>query len=346
MNQKVLITGGSGFIGTNLVEHYRQSGWDVLNIDHRPPRNRAHQDLWQEVDILDARALNEAFGRFRPSLVLHMAARTDLEGKTLDDYAANTTGVQNVIGAINTPGSVRRVIYASTRFVFNHGVTPRHPYDYSPHTSYGQSKVRTEEIVRAQPVGSIPWVIVRPTSIWGPWFDIPYKQFFLSVARNQYMHPGRMRLPKTYGYVGNVVHEIARFADESCSEAVGKPYFVADYKPLDILEWGQLIQREAGSRPIRSVPYGVLKAMATAGDIAKRLGYANPPLTSFRLNNLITPLVYDMSEVERIVGPTPYTLEQGVKETVRWMWEHHQIPDPGVDPRKKLGRRETSALGV
>src|SRR5205085_2909989 len=138
----------------------------------------------------------------------HMGARTDLDGQTLDDYSANTLGVQNVIDAIHEAGTVRRAVYASTRFVFNHGVVPRHDYDYSPHTVYGQSKVKTEEIVRSQPQGCVPWVIIRPTSIWGPWFDTPYKEFFLTVAANRYLHPGSLRLPKTYGYVGNVVHQI------------------------------------------------------------------------------------------------------------------------------------------
>jgi GlcNAc-P-P-Und epimerase len=319
MGQRVLITGGSGFIGTNLVAHYVRAGWTVLNIDRLPPRNREQAGYWRETDLLDAQGLRESFRDFRPSLVLHMGARTDLDGKTLDDYAANTVGVENVIAAIERAGTVRRVVYASTRFVFNHGVVPRGDYDYSPHTVYGESKVKSEEIVRSQPTGCVPWVIIRPTSIWGPWFDAPYKDFFLTVAANRYLHPGNLKIPKTYGYVGNVVREIVRFAEETCREAVGRPFFVADYEPLDVLEWGELIRREVGSRPIRRVPYGLLKVIAAAGDAAKRMGMSRPPLTSFRLRNLVTPLVYDMSGVERIVGALPYTLEQGVKETVRWL---------------------------
>jgi nucleoside-diphosphate-sugar epimerase len=327
MCQRVVITGGSGFIGTNLVEHYGRAGWAVLNVDRQSPRNREHGAYWRATDLLDAADLRDAFKEFRPSLVLHMGARTDLAGKTLHDYAANIAGVQNVIDAVHAVGTVRRAVYASTRFVFDHGVVPRHDYDYSPHTVYGESKVKTEEVVRAQPGGCVPWVIIRPTSIWGPWFDVPYKDFFLAVAGNRYLHPGNLGLPKTYGYVGNVVHEIARFAEEACSEAVGRPLFVSDYRPLDVLEWAELIRREVGSRPIRSVPYGLLKLIALAGDAAKALGMSQPPLTSFRLRNLITPLVYDMSAVERIVGALPYTLEQGVKETVQWLKGNRILSD-------------------
>ena len=216
-------------------------------------------------------------------------------------------------------GRFGAVVYASSRYVFNHGIVPRHDHDYSPQTVYGRSKVQTEEIVRSQPEGCVPWVIIRPTSIWGPWFATPYKDFFLTVAGNRYLHPDRLRLPKTYGYVGNAVHEIVRFADEACTEAVGRTFFVADYQPLDVLEWGELIQREIGSKPIRRVPYSLLKFIALAGDAARVMGMPRPPLTSFRLRNLITPLVYDMTDVERIVGLLPYTIEQGVKATVHWL---------------------------
>lgn len=319
MGRCVIITGGSGFIGTNLVEHYRCAGWSVLNIDRQPPRNREHERYWQAADLMDGAGLRKSFKDFGPSLVLHMGARTDLDGKTLSDYEANTTGVKNVIDAIREAESVRRAVYASTRFVFNHGVVPGSDYDYSPHTVYGESKVKTEEIVRSQPMDCVPWVIVRPTSIWGPWFDTPYKEFFLSVARNRYLHPGTRKIPKTYGYVGNVVHEIVKLAEETSTGASGRPFFVADYRPLDVLGWAELIRREVGSRPIRHVPYGALKIVALAGDAAKAMGMSRPPLTSFRLRNLVTPLVYDMSDVERFVGPLPYTIEQGVKETVDWL---------------------------
>src|ERR671922_1732439 len=97
--RRILITGGSGFIGTNLVEHFRAEGAALLNLDTRPPRNRAHAPCWRKMDILDAGSVKDAFKEFSPTHLVHMAARTDLGGRTIGDYAANTAGLANVIDA-------------------------------------------------------------------------------------------------------------------------------------------------------------------------------------------------------------------------------------------------------
>ena len=62
-----------------------------------------------------------------------------------------------------------------------------------------------------------------------------------------------------------------------------------------------------------------LTVIAKIGDFLQVLGWKNPPLTSFRLNNLITNMVYDMSDLENLCGKLPYNLEEGVKITADWM---------------------------
>ena len=70
---------------------------------------------------------------------------------------------------------------------------------------------------------------------------------------------------------------------------------------------------------MRSVPLLVLRAIASAGDAAKALGMRNPPLTSFRLNNLLAPMVHDLGPLERLCGPLPHGLNDGVLQTVTWL---------------------------
>jgi hypothetical protein len=59
------------------------------------------------------------------------------------------------------------------------------------------------------------------------------------------------------------------------------------------------------------------------------LGWQNPPLTRFRLNNMITEMVYETSELERIVGPLPFSEKQGVAITVDWLRNHNGLPEQG-----------------
>ena len=102
-------------------------------------------------DILDAGRLNEAVQEFSPDALVHLAARIDLDEKTnLAGYAANIEGVQNLIAAVRLTPSIRRAIWTSSQLVCRVGYVPRNDTDYTADTLYGQSKVRTEQIVREQ----------------------------------------------------------------------------------------------------------------------------------------------------------------------------------------------------
>jgi hypothetical protein len=77
-----------------------------------------------------------------------------------------------------------------------------------------------------------------------------------------------------------------------------------------------------GAKPIRKLPVIVLKNVARLGDAAQFIGWKNPPLTSFRFQNIVTSELQDLTSLEEIVGPIPYTLEQGIDITVSWLEGH------------------------
>ena len=317
--RRVLITGGSGFIGTNAVEAFVEDGWSVFNIDVAPPRNPDHAPYWRRVDILDRPALLNAFEQGDPELVIHLAARTDLDERTdLAGYAANIEGVSNVIEAIRAAGSVERSLFASSRLVFDLGYVPRHDRDYRASTLYGQSKAQGEELVRTAGSTIGTWTIVRPTGIWGPWFGIPYRDFFDTVRRGLYLHPGSTDVRKAYGYVGNTVYQLQRLAAAPSSAIHGQTFWLAD-PPVMVREWARLIQQAFDARPIRSVPVPLLRFGGVIGDALESMGLGHAPLTSFRVNNMVTDMLYDTGPLDAVVGPGPFTVEQGVKQTVAWM---------------------------
>ena len=69
----------------------------------------------------------------------------------------------------------------------------------------------------------------------------------------------------------------------------------------------------------------VLQGIARLGDAAKALGWQHPPLTSFRLANLITPMVYNLAPLQAIAGPLQFDLAEGVRQTVAWMRAHGEL---------------------
>lgn len=318
--KKIIVTGGSGFIGTNLVELLINQGHEVLNLDINPPRNNDQIKFWRQVDILNIEMLADTIYNFSPSIIYHLAARTDLDGKTISDYDTNTIGVENLIKVIIKNSTLKKVIFASSRLVCKIGYIPSGVDDYCPDTLYGYSKVMGEKIVRGMNLQfPCPWIIVRPTSIWGPWFDTPYKNFFLAIYKRQYFHPASMRIKKSFGFVGNTVHQLAMLSGESCVAANSQTMYLADYDAIDVEKMANIIGAEFKYGPVLNFPIFLLKSFACIGDFLKKIGYKNPPLTTFRLKNLITPMEYDLDLLRAVAGPLPYNLHQGVEITCKWL---------------------------
>ena len=315
---RVLVTGGSGFIGTNIVEHYVKQGNDVVSLDIEAPRCAEHAKIWRSVDILDEPALRKAINDVRPEIVFHMAARTDLFGRALADYGANTAGVQNVVNSLLDAKDVKLAVFASSMLVCRVGYDPRDENDYCPSTPYGESKVFGERVVRATPLAELPWVVVRPTSIWGPWFRSPYREFFDTVRRGLYFHPGTSRVRRSYGYVGNTVRQLARLAVVGGGPLLGKTVYLADFEPTDLKSWADLIAEEFGVRPVRALPMTVFRMAARAGDFLSVLGI-RAPMTTFRLNNMLTEMVCDLSPLRDLYPRLDYTVDEGVRMTCDWM---------------------------
>ena len=323
---RILVTGGSGFIGTNYIELLLKAGQaEFINLDIRPPRNGAHKSFWQECDLLDASRLKKIIADFLPTHVVHLAAKTGLDEKKLSDFAANMEGVENLLFALEEVPSVERVIFTSSLLVCKMGYVPEHDTDYQPTTLYGKSKVEGEKIVRAAENLPYAWTIIRPISVWGPWAEEPYKNFFKAIAQGWYFHIGSGHYRRSLGYVGNIAHEINRLLHAPQEKIDRKTFYVADDQPADLYDMANMIKQAVGARKIHHVPLWMAKLAARIGDGCKTIGWHSVPLSSFRLNNIRTEYVFDMRPIMKVSGPLPYSLKDGVKRTVEWLREMGEI---------------------
>ena len=315
----ILITGGSGFIGTNLVNFYLNMGVRVLNLDILPPRNSSHVHVWRKLDLMDRQSTIAAINEFSPDYCFHLAARTDLGGHTLNDYSSNTSGLQNVLDALTSCASLRLAVFASSMLVCRLGYTPKSDDDYCPSTTYGFSKVQGEKMVRL--LGNTPfrWVIVRPTSIWGPWFSSPYKDFFNAIKSGIYLHPRGVRVFRSYGFVLNTIFQLDAIRRQGAHMLHGKTIYLADYEPLEIHSWALDIQRQMDAKPIKEVPLALLRFGAFLGDVFSLLGFKSVPLTSFRLKNLLTSATYDLTGLREVAGILPFSTLEGIRKTCNWI---------------------------
>jgi len=313
---KIVVTGGSGFIGTNLISKLLYDGVDVLSIDENEPKIKEHNPIFQKVNLLDYDNLEKSILNFNPDYVIHLAARTDLNGKSLKEYDANIQGVQNLLQVLDKLPSLKKALFASSMYVCQPGYTPKNDNDYKPHTIYGESKVQTEKIIKEKNPG-YEWAIIRPTSIWGPYFGEPYNLFFKIVLSKKYFHMGSRACKKTYGYIDNFIYQLLSIlkADEKLINK--KTFYLGDYEPYDISLWANEIAEEKNIK-IPNVPYGFFKILAFTGDFLK-VFKIKFPMTSFRLRNMTTDNVYDLTPIYKIAPTLPVTRKKGTSVTVKWM---------------------------
>lgn len=315
MKDKILITGASGFIGTNLLESLFED-FEVVNVDFNAPRNKQHLSFWKDVDITKYDALQSVIKTFSPDYIVHLAARTDLDGKTLEDYNANIDGVENILKIADELPNLKKIIITSSMLVCKAGYMPKNQYDYNPTTVYGESKVRTEQITWGNPP-NCDWAIVRPTSIWGPWFGVPYRNFFDMVKSKMYFHIGHRSCSKTYGYVENAVYQIKQILFNDTTDIENKVFYLGDNPAIYIEEWADQIAGQLGHKVIR-FPYWLIRCAACFGDILGKLG-VHFPMTSFRLRNMTTDNVINVDNTYQIAPHPPVDRIEGIKRTLKWM---------------------------
>jgi len=318
LDVKILITGGSGFIGTNLVQYYLDKNIIVLNIDIKKPRNINHINYYRRVDICDKRELVDCMLEFRPSHIIHLAARTDLDGSSLDDYKANTLGVSNMLEAISSVDSIVKTIFASSMLVCKAGYKPVNYNDYKPTTIYGESKVASEEYIKANLAINSNWNIIRPTSIWGPWFGTPYRNFFDLIVKNRYVNIKVTAANKTFGFVGNAVFQINELLFSQDRSLDRKSFYIGDNPCVNISEWANEILRALGRKPAIEFPLYLFKSLAYFGDLMGFIG-VKFPMNSFRLRNMTTNNIQNLDDLYDNIGPPPFSREEGIKLTLNWM---------------------------
>lgn len=316
---KILVTGGSGFIGTSFVSAALAYGHSICNFDCNPPMDAAQQRVWRQGDIFRASDLHQAFLSFAPDWVLHLAARTECdENATVEDgYRANTEGVGNVLGAVRNTPSVKRVVITSSQFVCGPGHIPAHDEDFSPVTVYGQSKVITEKLTRSAKL-DCSWTLIRPTNIWGPWHLRYEREFWRAVKRGFYVHPAGPPVVRCYGFVGNLVDQVLRIFEAPEDQVNERVFYVGD-PPGDIREWVNAFSKVLKGRPAWEVPRPILLFLGLLGEGVERVWRRPFYINRSRVRSMMSDYVVPMEATYKVIGRPRYTLEDGVEQTVAWL---------------------------
>jgi len=194
---KILVTGGAGFIGSDLVRKLAREGFTVSVVDKltyagdiKRIANTLNLVKFYKEDITNSERIYEIFEKEKPEMVVHYAAETHVDRSILNPdifVRTNVMGTLNLLKA-SLKCKVRRFIHISTDEVY--GELPLHSSEkfteespLKPNSPYSASKASADMLVRSfiETFG-LPAIIVRASNNYGPW-QYPEKLIPLAIAK-------------------------------------------------------------------------------------------------------------------------------------------------------------------
>lgn len=321
-NKKILITGGAGFIGINLVEKLLSLESEITVVDlpsanfsALPPGISVIKSDIKEMDSY-RNAIMEA------EFVFHLAAKTDLSGKTINDYMDNYEGTRILLSTLKNNRKLKRFVYYSTQLtvgIFNETRFIDEHEPYKTKTLYGKSKILGEEIVLEECTQSkIPFVIIRPTSVYGPYGKEPYRDYFLKIKEGKYFNIGKADNLVSMCFVKNLIEQTLFLAAHELSQ--NKIFFGNDFHPYTMREFSEAAADYLGVK-ILTLPDILVYPAAYGLGVLKLLGI-RVPLYPFRLRNIKASYCYDIGNSVQLGYYPPFDLKDGIEETLKWYLNH------------------------
>jgi NADH dehydrogenase len=320
---KVLVTGGTGFVGTHLVNRLQQRGHQVAVLARSPEktRNRYNRPLETVVgDVLDPASLSAAMAG-RDAVVHLVGIIHEQGGQTFDQM--HRQAAENVVAAAKA-AEVRRLVHMSAM-----GTSEDSP------SEYGRTKAAGEKTARAS---DLDWTVFRPSIIFGP--GDGFVSLLAPIVR---LNPGFVPVigPGTTRFQPVSIFDVTRvFADAlEKPETIRKSYEVGGPDVLTLNDIYREIAAAVGKPRKRLVHfplwYGRLLARLFEA-LARRGVFADPPLTRDQLKSLSRDNVGDVSATIATFGGEWKRFAPGIRE---YLSNGRHDPRSGTGEEVELEKR-------
>src|SRR5216684_4173471 len=319
---KVLLTGGSGFLGSWVAEQLAAEGHLVRALVRPASDRRALEKLpgvqFAPGAIEDRASLTPAVEGV--DAIVHVAGIVKAR-RPSDFFAVNTQGTKNLLDAALARGGLKRFVYVSSLAAIGPSFDGKPlPEDAAPHpvTHYGRSKLDAERAVLAAG-GQLPVTVIRPPMIYGP-RDRETLAFFTSIRNGVLPMVGDGLNTLSVIYAPDCATAVVR-AVSSNGAPSGRAYFVEDGSVYVWREALKDIEAALGKRAfVRfGMPMGVVKLAAAATQLWGAVTNTAQMLTLDKVNELTQQhWVCSGEGARRDLGWTPRVQwAQGVQEAVK-----------------------------
>lgn len=326
--KKILITGASGFVGSHLVEEALRRDLRVFAGIRKSSSREYLQDQriqFIELNFGDREQMTGELARNRFDYIIHNAGV--VTASKLEEYwRVNFEYVKNFTDAILASG------HMPEKFTFISSAASYGPASASdltdflteeaepnPINTYGKAKLAAEQHLAKIP--GFPYVILRPTGVYGP-REKEILTFFKLVNRNLEGYIGTRRQHLAFVYVKDLARVVL---DATTSNVSQKSYFVSDGRYYAQWDLGKTAKRILNKKTFRiHVPIGLVRSIAWGLEQIGKIQGRQPALNLEKVRILesvnwkcdIEPLKEDLNFQPQ------YDLEEGLKETLIWYKEN------------------------
>lgn len=325
---KVLVTGGGGFVGLAIVRQLAALGVETTVVGrHHYPAVEKEGVRSLVGDIRDLEFLKHSADGH--DAVFHVAAKAGIWGDRKSYYSVNVQGTENVIEACRANG-IRTLVYTSTpSVVFDgndlQGRDESLPYSSNPLCHYAETKILAEQKVLAANCEYLRTASLRPHLIWGPGDTQIIPRLIQRGRQGKLKIVGDGRNLVDISYVDNVAdaHILAAQNLATVGTAAGQAFFISQGEPVILWDWiNELFNRVAIPPVSRQVSFGAAYKVGSAIEWLYTMFrlQSEPQMTRFLAEQLAKSHWFSIDKAKKILSYSPrISTSVGMDRLVKWL---------------------------
>jgi len=327
MDEKILVTGATGFTGKALCKRLTAEGNKVTAFVRPTSNIKELQDLGVEclsTDITNAADVANKVNDF--AVIYHIAAAYRTEHSTAEMFhQVNVTATRNLLEAAKKK-NVGRFVHCSTVGVQGEIDDPPadEEYRFKPGDHYQESKKEGELLARKYFSEGLAGTVFRPVGIYGPG-DTRFLKLFKPISKGMFVMIGSGKVLYHMTFIDDLVDGILLCGTKP--EALGEVFTLGGERYTTLQELVDLIAEVLGrSKPGFHVPYTpVYLASILCDKICKKIG-VSPPLYPRRVEFFSKDRAFSIDKAKRLLGYAPkVSLRDGLTRTAEWYREQKFI---------------------
>lgn len=317
---KIVLIGGSGFVGTRLIDLLKQSYNELQNIDKQ--QSKFHSEVTTIANVLDKEKLSSLLKGADVVVLLAAEHRDDVSPTSLY-YDVNVGGMKNTLEAMEVNG-VKRIVFTSSVAVYGlNKENPNETHEKDPFNHYGKSKWEAEQVLQTWYQTHSDWNIniLRPTVIFGERNRGNVYNLLKQISSGKFLMVGNGNNNKSMAYVGNIVAFI-KFLIENKTVGYDAYNYIdkPDFTMNELVNHVSVVLKK--HIPTTHFPFFLGMLGGYCFDALAFVTGRKMTVSSVRVEKFCATTQFDAMKMLNTGFKAPYTLGEGLARTLEFEFIH------------------------